>query len=77
MARSLRQAEALTKPPQRSVPRPVPKDGALDLVRRYYEAHGRWEDQIHRTGTAGTVTTRVLVACACPICADARALLED
>lgn len=59
--------------------------GATALLARYLEQHGRWETHTARIKTSAdgvadggaiTVETRVLVWCACPICADARAYLK-
>ena len=46
-----------------------------DLVARYLEAHGTWEDHHTRTHL-GLTTERKLRYCECPICTDARAALN-
>jgi len=48
---------------------------AGDPVARYAEAHGRWQEEVHR-GNGQTTIVRTLVWCACPICTDVRASLD-
>lgn len=51
------------------------KPGLETIVARYLENHGRWQTETHRDH-AGARQQDVLVGCACPICADARAALK-
>lgn len=61
-----------------TTPQPHTLDALLakgNLVARYLEQHGTWEEHKHNTHL-GLRVERVLRYCECPICTDARAALN-